>query len=157
MLGVRSIVACNRPCLRESAGLLDQGGELALDTEPECVEGVFRGGDSYTRIKKVKRLMNVEKSLLNYPDFLLLDLDPYIYSGKEAKGAEPEFNKQGFQKTREVAHWVKELLDSLNVRGFIKTSGKTGLHVLVPWSAEGGYDGHLRLMHRTTVAGDAPV
>ena len=23
--------------------------------------------------------------------------------------------------------------------------------------AEGGYDGHLRLMHRTTVAGDAPV
>jgi taurine dioxygenase len=23
--------------------------------------------------------------------------------------------------------------------------------------AEGGYDGHLRLMHRTTVAGDTPV
>ena len=23
--------------------------------------------------------------------------------------------------------------------------------------AEGGYDGHLRLMHRTTVAGEAPV
>ena len=23
--------------------------------------------------------------------------------------------------------------------------------------AEGGYDGHLRLMHRTTVAGDVPV
>jgi taurine dioxygenase len=23
--------------------------------------------------------------------------------------------------------------------------------------AEGGYDGHLRVMHRTTVAGDVPV
>ena len=23
--------------------------------------------------------------------------------------------------------------------------------------AEGGYDGHLRVMHRTTVAGEAPV
>lgn len=23
--------------------------------------------------------------------------------------------------------------------------------------AEGGYDGHLRLMHRTTVAGDTPI
>jgi taurine dioxygenase len=37
-------------------------------------------------------------------------------------------------------------------------------HMLLMWDnrctmhlAEGGYDGHLRIMHRTTVAGDAPV
>jgi bifunctional non-homologous end joining protein LigD len=32
---------------------------------------------------------NIEASLLNYPDYLLFDLDPYRYSGKESKGAEP--------------------------------------------------------------------
>ncbi|HMP61600.1 MAG TPA: TauD/TfdA family dioxygenase, partial [Phenylobacterium sp.] len=37
-------------------------------------------------------------------------------------------------------------------------------HTLLIWDnrrtihlAEGGYDGHLRVMHRTTVAGEAPV
>ena len=34
--------------------------------------------------------------MLNYPDYLVFDIDPYIYSGKEAKGAEPELNKKGF-------------------------------------------------------------
>ena len=32
------------------------------------------------------------QSVLNYPDYLVFDIDPYIYSGKEAKGAEPELN-----------------------------------------------------------------
>jgi len=31
-------------------------------------------------------------------------------------------------------------LDAEGVQLFVKTSGKTGLHVLVPWRAEGGYD-----------------
>src|SRR5262249_35610194 len=30
---------------------------------------------------------NIENSIMNYPDFLVLDLDPYLYSGKEEKGA----------------------------------------------------------------------
>ena len=30
----------------------------------------------------------IEASVLNYPDFLLVDLDPYIYSGKEKKGGQ---------------------------------------------------------------------
>ncbi len=37
-------------------------------------------------------LESLEASVLNYPDYVLFDLDPYIYSGKEAKGAEPELN-----------------------------------------------------------------
>ena len=42
------------------------------------------------------RCAALEASILNYPDYLVFDIDPYIYSGKEAKGAEPELNKRGF-------------------------------------------------------------
>jgi len=71
-------------------------------------------------------------SLLNYPDFIVFDLDPYIYAGSEAKGDEPALNKKAFAKTCEVARWTKEVLDSLSLSSSIKTSGKTGLHVYVP-------------------------
>lgn len=74
----------------------------------------------------------IQESVLNFPDYVLFDIDPYIYSGKEAKGAEPEFNKMAFDKGREIAFRVKELLDSLKIKSFIKTSGKTGLHIYVP-------------------------
>ncbi|MCH8994913.1 MAG: DNA ligase D [Chloroflexi bacterium] len=74
----------------------------------------------------------IERSLLNYPDFIVFDLDPYIYSGREAKGAEPELNRKAFAKTREVAFWLKEVLDSLSLSSFVKTTGKTGLHIYVP-------------------------
>lgn len=74
----------------------------------------------------------IEESILNYPDYMLFDIDPYIYSGKEARGAEPEYNKKAFDKGREIAFKVKELLDSLKLKSFIKTSGKTGLHIYVP-------------------------
>jgi bifunctional non-homologous end joining protein LigD len=71
-------------------------------------------------------------SLLDYPDFVVLDIDPYLYSGKEKPGDEPEFNKAGFDKACDVAKWLKEVLDSLSLNAFIKTSGKTGLHVYLP-------------------------
>ena len=44
---------------------------------------------------------SLEASVLNYPDYLVFDIDPYIYSGKEAKGAEPELNKKGFAGGRQ--------------------------------------------------------
>ncbi len=75
---------------------------------------------------------NIDGSLLNYPDFIVLDLDPYIYSGREAKGAEPELNRKAFTKTCEVALWLKEILDALSLSSFVKTSGRTGLHIYVP-------------------------
>ena len=74
----------------------------------------------------------LESSILNYPDFLVFDIDPYIYSGKEAKGAEPELNKQGFAMGRRVAFWLRDLLKEMSLEGVIKTSGKTGLHLFVP-------------------------
>jgi len=75
---------------------------------------------------------NMEASLLNYPDFIVFDLDPYIYRGDESKGNEPALNKKAFGKTCEVARWVKEVLDSLSLSSFVKTTGKTGLHIYVP-------------------------
>ena len=74
----------------------------------------------------------LESSVLNYPDFLVFDIDPYIYSGKEAKGAEPELNKKGFATGRRVAFWLRDLLREMSLESVVKTSGKTGLHVFVP-------------------------
>ena len=74
----------------------------------------------------------VQGSLLNFPDYLVFDVDPYIYSGEEAKGGQPEFNVEAFEKGKIVAFAVKALLDDMNLQSFVKTSGKTGLHILVP-------------------------
>ena len=43
---------------------------------------------------------SLEGSVLNYPDYVVFDIDPYIYSGKEAPGAEPELNTKGFEGGR---------------------------------------------------------
>jgi bifunctional non-homologous end joining protein LigD len=77
-------------------------------------------------------LAALESSILNYPDYLVFDIDPYIYSGKEAKGAEPELNKQGFAVGKRVAFWLRALLKEMSLQAIVKTSGKTGLHVFVP-------------------------
>jgi len=76
---------------------------------------------------------NIESSILNFPDYVVFDIDPYIYSGKEAPGAEPELNTKAFEKGKEVAFWLKELLARLGLQNpVVKTSGKTGLHIFVP-------------------------
>jgi bifunctional non-homologous end joining protein LigD len=77
-------------------------------------------------------LATLEASVLNYPDYVVFDIDPYIYSGKEASGAEPELNTIAFEKGKEVAFWLRELLQSMALDAVVKTSGKTGLHVFVP-------------------------
>jgi bifunctional non-homologous end joining protein LigD len=69
---------------------------------------------------------------LDFPDFIIFDLDPYIYSGREKSGDEPELNRKGFAKTCEVALWLKEVLDEMGLKAYVKTSGKTGLHIYVP-------------------------
>ncbi|MEW6167294.1 MAG: DNA ligase D [Pseudomonadota bacterium] len=74
----------------------------------------------------------MESSVLNYPDYVVFDIDPYIYSGKEKPGDEPELNTVAFEKGKEVAFWLRELLQSMQLSAVVKTSGKTGLHVFVP-------------------------
>ena len=62
---------------------------------------------------------------LDRPDFVLFDLDP---------------GKAAFADVVAVARAIKASLDELGVESFVKTSGKTGLHVLTPWTREGGFD-----------------
>src|SRR5438105_13039388 len=51
------------------------------------------------------------------PDFVLFDLDP------------PD---DGFELAIEVAHLIRELLDELDLPGYVKTSGADGIHVVAP-------------------------
>jgi bifunctional non-homologous end joining protein LigD len=83
----------------------------------------------------------LESSVLNYPDYLVFDIDPYIYSGKEGKGAEPELNRKGFAGGRAVAFWIRALLKEMSLDAVVKTSGKTGLHLFVPIERTVTFDG----------------
>jgi bifunctional non-homologous end joining protein LigD len=62
---------------------------------------------------------------LDRPDFVLFDLDP---------GAAP------FADAVTVARRLRDELEGEGREAVVKTSGKTGLHVLVPWRGRGGYD-----------------
>ena len=53
------------------------------------------------------------------PDYVVFDLDP---------PDEPD----GFAQAINVAHLIRELLDELELPGYVKTSGADGIHVLAP-------------------------
>src|ERR687898_1808422 len=59
------------------------------------------------------------------PDFVLFDLDP------------PD---GGFELAIEVAHLIRELLAEVGLRGYVKTSGADGIHVLVPVTRRSTHD-----------------
>ena len=56
------------------------------------------------------------------------------------KGEEPEYNVKGFKSTVEVAFHLKEIFDELKIISYVKTSGKTGLHIFVPVIRAYSYD-----------------
>jgi bifunctional non-homologous end joining protein LigD len=62
---------------------------------------------------------------LDRPDFVLFDLDP---------------GEATFADAVAVAREVHRVLKGEGVEAFVKTSGKTGLHILTRWEQVGGYD-----------------
>ena len=90
--------------------------------------------NNFESCKERDDILYKKKCGLNFPDFIVFDLDPYIYSGQEKnKGQkEPEYNIKAFRATVDVAFNLKELFDDLKIESYIKTSGKTGLHIFVP-------------------------
>lgn len=117
---------------------LGQIADLELHTSHTRLKAEFDAAD--LSIDMSGSVEALESSVANYPDYIVLDLDPYLYSGKEKKGAEPELHRKGFEKTVEIAFILKASLDDLNLDCFIKTSGKTGLHLYIPIMRNVDYD-----------------
>lgn len=61
---------------------------------------------------------NARVQSLEHSDFTVIDLDP----GPKAP----------FRRVVEIALWVKEALDHLGLHGVAKTSGATGMHIVLP-------------------------
>jgi bifunctional non-homologous end joining protein LigD len=68
----------------------------------------------YSRIDKPER-----------PDYVVFDLDPA---------------DDGFSNAIAVAHRVREALERLDLRSYVKTSGASGIHVLVPITRRSRFD-----------------
>ena len=59
------------------------------------------------------------------PDWCIIDLDP---------------DKNTFDQVIETANLTKQLLDSIGVPSYPKTSGSTGLHIYIPFGAKYNYE-----------------
>lgn len=66
------------------------------------------------------------------PDIIVFDLDPFVPTDDQPLRAKPPLNPAGFAKTVRVAQALREVLQSSGLTPYVKTSGKTGLHVYVP-------------------------
>lgn len=62
---------------------------------------------------------------INNPDYIIFDLDP---------------NKASLKDLVTTAKKVKEILDTLTIKGYLKTSGGKGLHVFIPIQPKYTYD-----------------
>jgi bifunctional non-homologous end joining protein LigD len=63
---------------------------------------------------------------LEHPDYLVLDLDPS--------------SKNTFDEVIETALQVNEILQSITVKGYCKTSGSTGIHIYIPMGGKYEFD-----------------
>lgn len=61
----------------------------------------------------------------DHPDYCVLDLDP---------------DKNTFDQVIQIALAIKDILDSMNVPCYCKTSGSTGMHIYIPLGAKYTYD-----------------
>jgi len=71
------------------------------------------------------------------PDYVVFDLDP------------PE-TRNGFAQAIKVAHLVREALERLELRSYVKTSGADGIHVLVPITRRSTYPDTYELAERVS-------
>lgn len=60
------------------------------------------------------------------PDYCVIDLDPS--------------ENTAFEQVIQAACEVKDVLDAMEIEGFVKTSGSTGIHIYIPLGAKYSYD-----------------
>jgi len=70
---------------------------------------------------------------LDKPDYLIIDIDPS--------------SKNNFEQVIEVALAFRELLESLSVEGYCKTSGASGIHIFIPMGKKYDYEQVKNLAH----------
>ena len=92
------------------------------------------GGPAGTEFGRSER--DLRESVLNRPDYVVFDIDPYLFPDNklpQRKGEkDPEYSRRGFDAATEAALLLRGVLTHLGLESFVKTSGKTGLHVFVP-------------------------
>ncbi|HEY3111531.1 MAG TPA: DNA ligase D, partial [Chloroflexota bacterium] len=121
--GDEELIICNNlPTLL----WLGQVGALELHSWYSRVSAEPDGGRGTTSF--AGSLDNLRGSLLNFPDYVVFDLDPVRPNHADA----PRFDRERFKRVSEAAHWLRELLDGLGLGSFVKTTGRSGLHVFVP-------------------------
>jgi bifunctional non-homologous end joining protein LigD len=91
--------------------LVNEPAALAWMVQMNCIDM----NAWYSRVDKPDR-----------PDYVVFDLDP------------PE-SRNGFAQAIQVAHLVREALERLELRSYVKTSGADGIHVLVPITRRSSY------------------
>jgi bifunctional non-homologous end joining protein LigD len=84
--------------------LVNEPAALAWMVQMNCVDM----NAWYSRVDRPER-----------PDYVVFDLDPPA-------------SRNGFAQAIRVAHLVREALERLELRSYVKTSGADGIHVLVP-------------------------
>src|SRR5436305_491237 len=95
-------------------------------------------GDVTVAVSHVERILWPARD--GYPALTKRDLLMYF-----TRLADPLLHRAGISRTCEAALWLKRVLDQLKLRAFLKTSGKTGLHIVVPILRHFDYDAVRRM------------
>jgi bifunctional non-homologous end joining protein LigD len=66
-----------------------------------------------------------------FSDYIVIDLDPTI-TDTDDEDERKKSRTEGFAKAVETALAAKELFDKHKLKSFVKTSGKTGIHLYLP-------------------------
>jgi bifunctional non-homologous end joining protein LigD len=66
-----------------------------------------------------------KRSKPDNPDWCIIDLDP---------------DENSFNQVIEAASVTKNILDSIKVKSYVKTSGSTGIHIYIPLGAKYDYE-----------------
>jgi bifunctional non-homologous end joining protein LigD len=92
--------------------LVDSRAALQWTVQMNCIDM----NAWYSRVDKPQR-----------PDYVVFDLDP------------PD-GPDGYAMAIEVAHLIRELLEEVELPGYVKTSGADGIHVLAPIQRRASFD-----------------
>ncbi len=110
---------------QQNAGETPEGVRVeTIETQGGSTNLRIVGGDLYTLLYTVQLgAISVDPwhsriQSLDFADYAIIDLDP----GPRAT----------FSRVIQVARWVKEALDKLDLHAALKTSGSSGLHVYLP-------------------------